>query len=213
MTEIQRYQGDALSRAESWAALPPEELKRRAARAANARDLEAGEDLTVRATHVINATGVWTDDINDMLGGSTKFEVRPSKGIHIVVPRERIRMRGRVRDVAGTRRPGVALELQEKLVDGTGRPLAGARRRGGGRVPRARWRVVRAGRLRRGGGVRGRPPAGPWRPPRRASGRHAGAGASRPAPDCRPSCHSCRSAPNCPPHRMSSQDPVTRRQR
>ena len=32
MTEIQRYQGDALSRAESWAALPPEELKRRAAR-------------------------------------------------------------------------------------------------------------------------------------------------------------------------------------
>ncbi|HEX6255229.1 MAG TPA: glycerol-3-phosphate dehydrogenase/oxidase [Euzebyales bacterium] len=59
---------------------------------ANARDLEAGEDLAVRATHVINATGVWTDDINDMLGGSTKFEVRPSKGIHIVVPRERIRM-------------------------------------------------------------------------------------------------------------------------
>jgi len=40
MSEIQRYQGDALSRAESWAALPPEELKRRAARAANARDLE-----------------------------------------------------------------------------------------------------------------------------------------------------------------------------
>ncbi|MEJ2666287.1 MAG: tyrosine-type recombinase/integrase [Deinococcales bacterium] len=40
MSELQRYQGDALARAEGWAALPPDELKRRAARAANARDLE-----------------------------------------------------------------------------------------------------------------------------------------------------------------------------
>jgi glycerol-3-phosphate dehydrogenase len=54
-------------------------------------DLEADRELTVRARHVINATGVWTDDLNKMLGGHTNLEVRPSKGIHIVVPRQRVR--------------------------------------------------------------------------------------------------------------------------
>jgi glycerol-3-phosphate dehydrogenase len=55
-------------------------------------DLEADRDFTVRARHVINATGVWTDDVNKFLGGRTKLEVRPSKGIHIVVPRARVRL-------------------------------------------------------------------------------------------------------------------------
>ncbi len=39
MSDLQRYQGDALGRAEGWASLPADELRRRAARAANARDL------------------------------------------------------------------------------------------------------------------------------------------------------------------------------
>lgn len=38
--EITRYDGSALSRAESWAGLPPDELRRRAAKAANERDVE-----------------------------------------------------------------------------------------------------------------------------------------------------------------------------
>jgi glycerol-3-phosphate dehydrogenase len=59
---------------------------------ATVHDLESDEQLTVRARHVINATGVWTDDLNKMLGGHTNLEVRPSKGIHLVVPRERIRL-------------------------------------------------------------------------------------------------------------------------
>lgn len=37
---LQRYQGDRLARAESWATLPPEALRRRAMQAANARDPE-----------------------------------------------------------------------------------------------------------------------------------------------------------------------------
>ena len=40
MRQLQRYQGDLMSRAESWAALPPDELRRRAARAAQLRDLD-----------------------------------------------------------------------------------------------------------------------------------------------------------------------------
>ncbi len=46
MSDLQRYQGDALNRAESWAGLPADALKRRAARAANARDLEELWGLT-----------------------------------------------------------------------------------------------------------------------------------------------------------------------
>ncbi|MBW3605734.1 MAG: glycerol-3-phosphate dehydrogenase/oxidase [Actinobacteria bacterium] len=59
---------------------------------AQVRDLESGDDLEVRANHVINATGVWSDDVLDMLGGRNVFEVRPSKGIHIVIPRDRLRL-------------------------------------------------------------------------------------------------------------------------
>ena len=59
---------------------------------ATVHDLEADRTFTVNARHVITATGVWTDEVNKMLSGQTKLEVRPSKGIHIVVPRDRIRL-------------------------------------------------------------------------------------------------------------------------
>src|SRR5918912_1067231 len=35
-------------------------------------------------------TGVWTDDIQTLVGGRGRFHVRASKGVHIVVPRDRI---------------------------------------------------------------------------------------------------------------------------
>jgi glycerol-3-phosphate dehydrogenase len=54
------------------------------------KDLEAGQDLTIRARQVINAAGVWTDEIQQMVGGLGQFQVRASKGVHIVVPRNRI---------------------------------------------------------------------------------------------------------------------------
>jgi glycerol-3-phosphate dehydrogenase len=55
------------------------------------RDLEHDREFDVRARQVINATGVWTDDTQAMLGERGQFKVRASKGIHIVVPRDRIR--------------------------------------------------------------------------------------------------------------------------
>ncbi|MEU3163553.1 glycerol-3-phosphate dehydrogenase/oxidase [Streptosporangium sp. NPDC006930] len=54
------------------------------------RDLEGGRDFEVRARQVVNATGVWTDDIQEMVGGRGQIHVRASKGIHLVVPRDRI---------------------------------------------------------------------------------------------------------------------------
>jgi glycerol-3-phosphate dehydrogenase len=54
------------------------------------RDLESGAESQVRAKQVVNATGVWTDDIQELVGGRGQIHVRASKGIHLVVPRDRI---------------------------------------------------------------------------------------------------------------------------
>ncbi|MBD5831363.1 glycerol-3-phosphate dehydrogenase/oxidase [Janibacter melonis] len=53
-------------------------------------DVETGTEVEVRASVVVNCTGVWTDDIQRMAGGRGRFHVRASKGVHIVVPRDRI---------------------------------------------------------------------------------------------------------------------------
>ena len=53
-------------------------------------DVESGRRVSVRASVVISCTGVWTDDIQDMSGSRGSFGVRASKGIHVVVPRDRI---------------------------------------------------------------------------------------------------------------------------
>ena len=56
-----------------------------------ARDLESDVDFEVRAKVVVNAAGVWTDEIQEMVGGRGSLNVQASKGIHLVVPRDRIR--------------------------------------------------------------------------------------------------------------------------
>ena len=54
-------------------------------------DLESDRELEVRARVVVNAGGVWTNEIQEMLGGRGALDVEASKGIHLVVPRDRIR--------------------------------------------------------------------------------------------------------------------------
>jgi glycerol-3-phosphate dehydrogenase len=53
------------------------------------RDVESGATTEVRAKVVVNCTGVWTDDMQHLAGGRGRFHVRASKGVHIVVPRDR----------------------------------------------------------------------------------------------------------------------------
>jgi len=55
-----------------------------------ATDLETGHEFPIRAREVINAAGVWTDEIQKMVGGRGQFQVRASKGVHLIVPRNRI---------------------------------------------------------------------------------------------------------------------------
>lgn len=54
-------------------------------------DRITGDDFTIRAKQVVNATGVWTDETQAMVGERGQFRVRASKGIHLVVPRDRFR--------------------------------------------------------------------------------------------------------------------------
>jgi len=55
------------------------------------RDLEDDTTITIRAKQVVNATGVWTDETQNLAGQRGEFNVRASKGIHLVVPKDRIR--------------------------------------------------------------------------------------------------------------------------
>jgi glycerol-3-phosphate dehydrogenase len=54
------------------------------------RDEETGARFEVRASQVVNATGVWTDETQAMVGERGKFHVTASKGVHLVVPKDRI---------------------------------------------------------------------------------------------------------------------------
>lgn len=53
-------------------------------------DLETGEQVTCRAKHIINCTGVWTDEVGELADTEGGLKVLASKGIHIVIPRERL---------------------------------------------------------------------------------------------------------------------------
>lgn len=59
---------------------------------ARVRDHVSGSEHDVRAQVVINATGVWTDELQHLVGERGKFHVTASKGIHLVVPRDRLQL-------------------------------------------------------------------------------------------------------------------------
>ena len=52
----------------------------------NCRDIVSGDELTVRARSVIGAAGPWTDEWRGRFGEAAVL--RPTKGIHVVLPRE-----------------------------------------------------------------------------------------------------------------------------
>jgi len=47
---------------------------------------QEGDALTVRAKAVVNATGVWADDVRKLDEGKHPSSIRPAKGVHITVP-------------------------------------------------------------------------------------------------------------------------------
>jgi glycerol-3-phosphate dehydrogenase len=57
---------------------------------ARLQDTDTGAVCQVSAKVVVNCTGVWTDDVQRLSGDRGRFRVRSSKGIHLLVPRDRI---------------------------------------------------------------------------------------------------------------------------
>ncbi len=60
-----------------------------------ARDQETGAEIRIAARTVVAATGVWSDDISELLGDPgiplrPGLRVRASKGVHLVVPRSAV---------------------------------------------------------------------------------------------------------------------------
>lgn len=56
------------------------------------RDLLSGGEQVAHARRVIGAAGVWTDELRDLDHAKAPFRVRMSKGVHILVPRDRVRL-------------------------------------------------------------------------------------------------------------------------
>ena len=53
-------------------------------------DKLTGQEVTVLARHIINAAGVFAEQVAALTGDEPKATVEPSKGIHLVVARERV---------------------------------------------------------------------------------------------------------------------------
>lgn len=61
------------------------------ARGARVVDEETGQELTIAAAAVVNATGVWADEVRALDEVDRPATMRPAKGIHITVPWEATR--------------------------------------------------------------------------------------------------------------------------
>jgi glycerol-3-phosphate dehydrogenase len=60
-------------------------------RASGVRVRVDGAEITIRTRAVVNATGVWADDVRALDEGTHPDSIRPAKGVHITVPWAKIR--------------------------------------------------------------------------------------------------------------------------
>jgi glycerol-3-phosphate dehydrogenase len=72
-----------------------------------------GEEIDVRARHVVNATGVWADRLGDVP------RLRPSRGAHVLLPAEVLPLRAGVVVPAGEGRTVFLLPWQGRVLVGT----------------------------------------------------------------------------------------------
>ena len=64
--------------------------------AVEAEDTLSGERLVIRALNVVNATGPWADQIMQMDRPGTPAQIAPSKGVHLIIPADRLPVEGAV---------------------------------------------------------------------------------------------------------------------
>lgn len=52
---------------------------------------ETTSEITIRTRVVVNATGIWSDQVDVLADPGHRMRIRPAKGVHIVVPWEKVR--------------------------------------------------------------------------------------------------------------------------
>jgi len=103
--------------------LAVEELVLERGRAAGvlARDARSGETLAVRASHVVNATGVWADRLRpeELHGEAEVPQIRPSRGTHLIFSQAELPLRAGAIVPAGGGRTIFALPWLGSTLVGT----------------------------------------------------------------------------------------------
>lgn len=85
-----------------------------------ARVTAGGDTFDVRARAVVNATGVWTDELDANADEHHTPRVRPAKGVHIVVPWEKVRINCTVTvPIPGRARRATCTRWGNRVVLGT----------------------------------------------------------------------------------------------
>jgi glycerol-3-phosphate dehydrogenase len=85
--EAERFGALIANRVDATAMLRSEPGGR--ARGVLARDAESGAEFELRAANVVNATGVWADELSpEELRGESELRIRPSRGTHVTLRHE-----------------------------------------------------------------------------------------------------------------------------
>jgi glycerol-3-phosphate dehydrogenase len=82
-------------------------------------DLESGQVRTIRAEFAVNATGVSVDRVHELGGVDGGGGIRPAKGIHLAIPRDRLQIDGAVVFEAHDRRHVFVVPWEDVLLIGT----------------------------------------------------------------------------------------------
>jgi glycerol-3-phosphate dehydrogenase len=56
------------------------------------RDMLSGKEEVVYARHVVNATGIYAEQVEELTGVEPQVKVEPSKGVHLVLSREDLKL-------------------------------------------------------------------------------------------------------------------------
>jgi glycerol-3-phosphate dehydrogenase len=61
-------------------------------RGAHVTDLLQGQQVTIRARHIVNATGIYSEQVEALTGAPPQVKIVPSKGVHLVFSRKDLKM-------------------------------------------------------------------------------------------------------------------------
>jgi glycerol-3-phosphate dehydrogenase len=55
-------------------------------------DRVSNQEVTVHARHIVNATGIFSEEVEELTGEEPQAQVEPSKGVHLVLSREDVKI-------------------------------------------------------------------------------------------------------------------------